>query len=127
MLTRRTRALSPLLVLVFAACEEGEVVCDTSASASVTVTVVDADGAAVSGEAVTWSADGGEFAACDGLGDTWACGWEVAGTLTVRVEAEGFLAAEEVVHITQGTCHVDQQQITVQLEPEAGDSGDSGV
>lgn len=88
--------------------------CDTSAAVSVSVTVVGPTEATV-----TWEQDGVETA-CDAWPDgSWSCGYEVAGDVTIRVTAEGYVDHEEVVTVEQGECHVVGRAITVTMTEEA--------
>lgn len=105
------------MLLLLTACFLDEKACDTMAVASVNVTVVDADGATVPDAVVSWRLDDGEWTDCESMGDTWACGWEVAGDLDIRVEAEGYDTVETPVSVVQGECHVEAEALTVTLEP----------
>lgn len=112
--------LAPLVSLM--ACEpEGEVACTEEARSSVNVVV---EGVGEVQPAVTYSRDGGEtFEACDGMGDvgdvdaSWVCGWEVAGELIVRVEAEGFEQQDTLVTVEADACHVLSESLTVTMQP----------
>ncbi len=97
-----------------------ERMCDAMAAASVSVLVRTVEGGRVEGERVTWSVDGGTFEACDSMGrGEWVCGWEVSGAITVRVEARGYAADEQVLRVEDGVCHVEQERVDFALEPEA--------
>jgi hypothetical protein len=97
-----------------------ELACDTSASASVNVVVTDTLAEPLTDASVTWSVDGGEPAPCDSFGTQFACGWEVAGTLTITASAPGYLSQTQDVVVEQGQCHVESQNLTLRLEVEGG-------
>lgn len=110
-----------LFPLALAACvaETEPLDCDASAAVSVSVTLTDPDGLDIpesSSPEVTWSsADGG--GPCDGIGDTWLCGYEVAGDLTIEATAHAYEGASQVVTVPQGACHVEGQAVTLVLTP----------
>jgi hypothetical protein len=110
--------LSALCLLVFglAGCD-GDGVCDLSAASSLTVTVSDADGAAVEDVSVTYSVDGGNAIDCEGSSGTWICGWEQAGAFEIEVSAPGFETQTATAQIEGGECHVVSQSIDIVLEP----------
>ncbi len=124
-----TRTLAPLALLVsLSGCiifdgTGGGKACDTSAASSVAVSVSAVDGGDVSSAVVTYSVDGSAFRPCDSFpGDgEFACGWEEAGPLAVRVEAIGYVTHEETVFVEQGECHVIPQHLDVALEPNGVD------
>ena len=96
----------------------GDISCDTSASASVNVVVTDTLAAPLTGASVTWALEGGEPALCEAFGTQFACGWEVAGTLTITASAPGYLSQSQDVVVEQGQCHVESQNLTLRLEAE---------
>jgi hypothetical protein len=105
-----------LAVALFAvACEAGSG-CTTEAVGSVNVTVT-AEGADVSGAAVTYTVDGGEVADCEpmGMDAMWVCGWEIEGTFEVTVQLDGFPIATETVTVESDTCHVIGESLTIAL------------
>lgn len=124
-----TRTLAPLALLVsLSGCiifdgTGGGKACDTSAASSVAVSVSATDGGDVSSAVVTYSVDGSAFRPCDSFpGDgEFACGWEEAGPLAVRVEAIGYVTHEETVFVEQGECHVIPQHLDVALEPNGSE------
>lgn len=101
---------------VLAACEP-PVACTDIAVSSVTVTVEDA-GAPFTDAEVEFSVDGGDFEACDDFGDIWACGFEVAGEIVVRVTAPNRATVERAYTISQDECHVIGVEDTIDLEGE---------
>ncbi len=109
--------LSPLAL---AACQvEQPLACTEEARASVNVVVEGAEA-----PSVTYSRDGGAtFEACQGMGDvgdanaSWACGWEVAGDLVVRVEADGFERQDVAVSVGADVCHVIPESLSVTMVP----------
>ena len=120
--------LSPLLLL---ACEP-ETVCDASAMASVTISVTDLDGEPLSPTALTYTVDGGQAQDAECMNadcSSAVAGWEQAGAFAITAvldeELEGapccwYLDSQTVeVEVTQGECHVDGQQVEIQLDPDA--------
>jgi hypothetical protein len=84
--------------------------CDASAAVSVSVTVEGPDD-----PTVTYIHEGVEQA-CDAWPDgTWACGYEVAGEITVRVVAEGWETFEQTVTVEQDECHVRQETVVAEM------------
>ncbi len=120
---RRSRfSLVVVLLAPLAACHvEAQIDCTMEARSSVNVVV---EGVGDVQAAVTYSRDGGlTFEACDGMGDagevdaSWVCGWEVAGELIVRVEAEGFEPQDVPVTVEADVCHVLSESLTVTMQP----------
>jgi hypothetical protein len=113
--------MTPLLWL--AACagtKDTAVNCDTLAAVSVSVTLVDDAGAPLPASAeptVSYTSDAGMSGSCDNIGDTWLCGYEVAGPMTIRADAWGYGAITEAVTIEADTCHVIGQALTLALSP----------
>lgn len=107
------------LLMLLAACteapEEEGISCTTDARTSVRVTVLDVDGMQTNEATVTYTKDG-MSQACEVGGDSiYNCGFEVAGELTI--EAVGLDAsATETVTVTEDECHVETQEITMQLQ-----------
>jgi hypothetical protein len=113
----RRSLLTLLLAAPLAGCPLDPIACDTSAYTSVVVHVSEEGGGAVDAT-VTFSVDGGEFADCMDNGDgAWACGWEQAGDITIRVEAASHTTFEETVTVEQGECHVVTQTVDAALVP----------
>lgn len=100
--------------------------CDASAVGSVAVSVSASDGGDVSEALVSWTSDGGTYQPCDAFpGDgEWVCGWEAAGDIGVRVEADGYETRETTVFVAQGECHVIPEHLDVVLAPEDVDCTD---
>ena len=124
-----TTALFSALLLT--ACDE-ETVCDASAMASVTITVTDLDGEPLSPTALTYTIDGGQAQDAECMSDDCSsavAGWEQAGVFEITAvldeEMEGdpccwYLDSQTVeVEVTQGECHVDGQQVEIQLDTDA--------
>lgn len=101
----------------------GDKACDASAAGSVGVTVSAVDGSDVSAARVSFAPEGQPAKPCDDFGGTgeYVCGWEIAGEITVRVEADGYASHEETVFVEEGECHVVQEHLDVVLEPEGVD------
>lgn len=107
-------SISALLGLALA----GSVVgcgCDTSATSSVTVDVVDTTGAAVEGATVTYSVDDGVPNPCELMaGSSFVCGWEESGDFTITVK-HGAETKTATVTVDDGSCHVDGEVIKVTI------------
>lgn len=111
---------SLLLLLPLLGCQILPVECDLMAIASVSLTVVDESGAPVPGAVATWSVDGGEFQDCDAMSDSgFACGWEVAGEFTLRVDAPGYEAWEGSAVVEADQCHVIPEVVEAVLTVDA--------
>lgn len=104
-----------ILFLAFLAGCPSEVACDLMAVSSVTVTLAGEDGGDLSAATVTYTVDGADPVACDAFDGTWTCGYEVAGVLTIRAEAEGYDAVEQDVTVEAGECHVVTEQVSLTL------------
>lgn len=113
----------PLLLLsLLAGCSvpdrDGGVDCTTEARASVIVRVVDDAGAAVADASVRWSVpDEDDGGACEASpdGESWTCGWERSGELTVTAEAPGRSPVEATVEVGADACHVQTEAVTLVL------------
>lgn len=95
--------------------------CTEMAAASLTVEVLDPEGKPIQDAQVHFSVDGGDSQICDGWGNgTYVCGYEVAGELTVTVEAEGYLDAQTVANVVMDDvgCHVVGQAVSLTLEAD---------
>ncbi len=102
--------------------------CSTEARGSVNLTVVDEAAAPIAGATATWSLGGGEAQPCDGMPDgVFVCGWEVDGDLLLRVEAEGYESAEQVVTVEADECHVLPEVLTLTLLEEQVDCTEQEV
>lgn len=122
-MTTRTLAIGLGAVMFLAGCPPIEQACDTMAVASVNVTVVDEAGADVPDATVVFSVDGGADQPCDDFGDTWACGFEIAGEITVKASAPGLMGDAKTVTIVMEDdgCHVAAQAVTLTLLDECDD------
>ncbi|MFZ5482519.1 MAG: hypothetical protein ACOZNI_37500 [Myxococcota bacterium] len=103
------------MLLALIACSADETIdCDTSAAVSVSVTVVGPED-----PTVTMITDAGEFACDDWPDGTWACGYEVAGDVTVRAAADGWVTTQKTVTVEQGECHVVGESVTLEMDEVA--------
>jgi hypothetical protein len=106
----------PVLAL---GCDDGLVTCTTDLRYSVSVTVEDEAGDAVTGATVEYSADGGAETACEEWSNgEYACGEEVEGEITVTATADGFGTDEATVTVEADECHVIGQAVTLTLAIE---------
>ncbi|GEM_PF-6829992 len=116
-------ALFAAATLLLCACpksgdDTGEgLACSTEAIASVNVTLVDSAGVPIAGASATFT--GGSFVdepcdSTDGHG-LFACGWEVAGEITIKATAGGYLPAEQTFTVAADECHVIPQSATMTL------------
>jgi hypothetical protein len=125
---RTVLALTTLLLLTsLSACDppNGRL-CDERAVSSVTVALSSALGEPVPEASVSFralvnealSADigPGPFQACEQVGDTFVCGFELAGRIQVLVEAGGYEPEERIVDVAQGACHVTPEHLDIELE-----------
>jgi hypothetical protein len=96
--------------------------CTEIAMSSVTVNVVDENGATVLGAEVLFSVDGGARQTCDAVADgEFVCGWEQAGIIEVTVAKEGYETLVESVEIgrTDDGCHVVGEVLTAVITSAA--------
>ncbi len=117
----RTGRVWGMATLLAAGCGS-ELMCTTIAAVSVSVTVTNTEGDALADASVTYSVDGDEPVVCDALGGTEAmflCGYEVEGTLTIEVTADGYEPFEGEVVVGADECHVLGEALDVELEPVA--------
>jgi hypothetical protein len=115
-----TRSFALLLALLSACGPDDEVVCTTEARASVTLTVTAPDGSVIPDATGRWITSDGGSGDCEAIGDSFACGWEVAGDFTLTIQAPGYQDAERTVTVTADECHVSGQTLAVELTPEEG-------
>ena len=91
--------------------------CDTSAVASVTVSVFDAAGAPTAPDEVRYSVDGSSESSCESLGgdgSEYVCGWEVDGVFEIIVTTSTGSYTESVtVEMSLDGCHVQGQFVDV--------------
>lgn len=108
----------PLLTGCLPLVPDDGVDCTAEAVVSVLVAVTDAAGATLPDATVRYTHDG-ETADCEGSFPpaTWACGWERAGRVTVTADALGYEAQQVEVFVPADVCHVQTQEVTVQLVP----------
>jgi len=92
--------------------------CTSMAAVSVSVTVVDPDGASVPDATVTFIRENSaEAEPCESISGVYLCGYEVSGTLTIHAEADDFQSAETQVTVTEDECHVQGESIELVLQP----------
>lgn len=111
------KRLVPVLLLGLCACVEtlpDTIDCTAEARVSVTVEVVDIDGADVVAE-VFYDAGEGEQACEEWADGSYSCGYEVAGDLLIRAQAEGFEDATETVFVDSDACHVIGESLVLEL------------
>lgn len=115
----RLLALVPALALLVA-CEE-RADCTLEARASVTLTVQDAAGNALTDATATYTVHG-TTAPCEAItdgGNTLVCGWETPGEFVITASAPGFEDKSISVDVWQDDeeCHVDGVAQTIVLDP----------
>ncbi len=91
--------------------------CTEEARSSITARVFDTSGIPVAEANVTYTADGWVDEPCESFDGEYICGWEVAGEITVRVEAWGFQEAEKTVTVAEDECHVIGETVEFVLQP----------
>lgn len=121
----------PSIFLLLAGCvvldgsleDSGEVGCSGQAVISASVTVLDPEGAFVSDALVVWRVgnDGGD---CELWGElfedqSYACGFEVPGSMTITVEHADFITAEATAEVEEDICHVQTELVEIVLEAAA--------
>jgi len=91
--------------------------CDTSAVASVTVSVFDSTGTPAAPNAVSYSVDGSSESPCESLGgdgSEFVCGWEVDGDFEIIVTTGSGSYTESVtVDMSLDGCHVQGEFVDV--------------
>lgn len=112
-----TILLLPLLGGCFRASPDGGVPCTREARASVQVSLASDSGSPVAEATVTWAAASGDAGACEWWpdGDSWVCGWEQQGEVTVTAGAPGHTPAHVVTVVRADECHVVTEQVTLVL------------
>lgn len=122
----RTFAVFALCTLAWSGCAAVDRVCTDLAAASVNLTVVDADGAAVPDLVLSYTADGSAPANCESIGadagKSFVCGWEVEGDFVITATAPGFEDAEESITVgkDESGCHVVGEQLEITMTATAG-------
>jgi len=123
-------ALALTLIPLLAACGDkdddsggGDLSCTTEARVSVMVSLEASDGAAVGDATVTYAAGASDALPCEAWPDVpdYACGFEVAGEVTVTAVADGFSPVSETVDVPADACHVQTQDLTLVLVPSESD------
>lgn len=113
-------ALAPL-----AACDDKDGVdCTAEAVVSVTVSLTDASGVPLDDSdspVVTYTGADGVSGDCEPWpdGGTWACGFELAGEITVTADAWGYDPASASVTVENDVCHVLGESLTLSLDSVA--------
>jgi hypothetical protein len=96
-------------------------VCDRSARAALTVTVIDGPGGPRVCNAVVTARDGTFAETLMPLGDPGGCtyggAWERAGEYVVEVAVGARMKTATGVRVTDGECHVNGRALTVTLDP----------
>jgi hypothetical protein len=102
---------------------EPEVVCSGEEVPSVVVSVVGASGEALTGVAVEYRREDtdGNPTDCVNQGEnSWVCGWEVPGAITVVAVADGHAEASDTVTVEADECHVSTVYTILALEELPG-------
>ena len=99
-----------LVWLWLAGCDDD---CTDLAVGSVNLTV---DGP-TSGVVATWTLDG-RTKDCDAIADTWVCGWDAVGAITIEVDAPGYSAVSTTVTVAGDGCHAVAEVLEVTLVAE---------
>lgn len=99
-----------LLLLWIAACDDD---CTDLAVGSVNLTVAGPS----SGVTATWTLDG-DTEDCERIADTWVCGWDAVGAITIEVDAPGYSAFSTTVTVGGDGCHAVPEVLEVTLEAE---------
>ncbi len=90
---------------------EKNTMCTDLLAWSVELSLVDEAGAPIEGATVSVT-DGSITEDCESYEGTYTCGAELAGDLTISMEASGFAAEDLDVTVAADECHVISQQIT---------------
>lgn len=115
--------MSALLMLLSGCGELGDsgVDCTAEAVLSLALRVEDSQGP-VEGLTVEYAMDGEDFRSCEDFGGgDYGCGWEQAGTMAVRIEADGYEPFSTEVEIGADECHVITEDLGVLLVDEPVD------
>lgn len=99
-------------------CGGEELDCTTEARSSVTVTVVDANGAPVNDAALEYSVDGGAKKECIVPGinaSEYVCGFEEEGHFTITATS-GILTGTATADVVADECHVIGQTVKLTLK-----------
>lgn len=110
-----------LAALLLTACEE-ETMCTEEARASIQFTISDGSGNPVDNASATFTPEGGAETDCDALtegGASFTCGYEVEGSITIKVTADGFQPFEDTIEVSADECHVITEELAVTLQVEA--------
>lgn len=110
----------PVLTFALAGCPEPTIDCTAEARSSISLTLVDPDGAAIDDATVSYTVDGGDSEACEAFTNgSYACAYEVAGAFDVTIDAAGFEPDSFTVDVLEDECHVITQVVERTLTPEA--------
>lgn len=99
-----------LLLLWMAACDDD---CAGPAVGSVNLTVTGPS----AGVSATWTLDG-DTEDCERIAETWVCGWDAIGAITVDVDAPGYAAFSTTVTVGGEGCHAVAEVLEVTLVAE---------
>ncbi|MDI1475107.1 hypothetical protein [Polyangium sp. y55x31] len=98
-----------------------EIPCTLEARASVTVTVLDAEGAPVSDAVVRYSVRDEPARDCESFTDgEYVCGWETSGHFFITA-TRGAEAATAALFVWWGGCHVRSERVTLRLSEMPAD------
>lgn len=95
--------------------------CTEEARSSVNVILEEGGSASEEGVLLEYSVDGGEFKPCEdgpaqdepfNPGESYVCGYEVAGDFVIRATRGAQVVTEEVT-VTEDTCHVESKIVTL--------------
>lgn len=108
--------LSAVSLLCLSACQppEDDIACTEEARVSVSVEVVDAEGADILDAIVQFDAGDGAVD-CESWDGVFACGTEIAGELEILISAPGFEDHSETVTVEADKCHVLSEDLRVEL------------
>ncbi len=118
-MTRRARVSLVVVGVVAGAAIAGcGTECTTQAVTSVLVTVTDDDGDLLDDATGTYWVDGDGPSTClEGYDGELHCGYEVEGTIEVRIEREGYAPYEATVEVgAADSCHVETEELEVALD-----------
>ena len=113
-------ALFLLAPFALTACPEVEVACDLMAVSSVVVDLTAEVDLSDQDIEVSFTTGDGQFIdePCDAIGDgRYACGYEIAGELTITASGRGWESASSTVDVQEDICHVITEELTLQLLP----------
>ncbi|GDX83514.1 hypothetical protein LBMAG42_53250 [Deltaproteobacteria bacterium] len=106
-----------MLLLALLGCPDTEqTACDTMAAYSVTVSLVDGEGAPVTTASVNYTVDDGTATACQSVGGgDFVCGIEQAGHFVISATREGYVPVTGEADVVAGECHVKAEALELLL------------